>query len=149
METAAGGAGRASRRDGPAAAICRRVGDAMPLLQERAKTYPDLMEKGHFALAARPLAPDDKAGKALAPPAPEIVGELTPHLRDASWTRDALEAAATKLAEQRGVGLGKIAAPLRAALAGRTATPSVFDMMIVLGRDETLARLNDVAPGTT
>ena len=47
------------------------------------------------------------------------------------------------MAESHGVGLGKIAAPLRAALAGRTTTPSVFDMMLALGRDETLARLAD------
>ena len=42
-----------------------------------------------------------------------------------------------------GIGFGKLAAPLRAALAGRTVTPSVYDMMLVIGREETIARLTD------
>ena len=123
----------------------RRLILAMPLLKERAKSYPEILEKGRFALISRPVEADEKAAKALGAEARETVGELTPHLRNASWSRDELEATASRLAEEKGVGLGKIAAPLRAALAGRTATPSVFDMMTVLGRDETLARLNDVA----
>jgi glutamyl-tRNA synthetase len=48
-------------------------------------------------------------------------------------------------AAAHGLGFGKIAAPLRAALAGRTVTPSVYDMMLVIGRDETVARLQDAA----
>ena len=56
---------------------------------------------------------------------------------------DAGGSAAKQVAEENGVGLGKLAAPLRAALAGRTATPSVFDMMTALGREESLARLQD------
>jgi glutamyl-tRNA synthetase len=66
---------------------------------------------------------------------------LTPRLQTARWTRDDLEAAVSDAAAARGLGLGKLAAPLRAALAGRTATPSVFDMMLVIGRDETIARI--------
>ena len=57
--------------------------------------------------------------------------------------QDELELAAKTVAEKHGIGLGKIAAPLRAALAGKTSTPSVFDMMLALGRDEALARLQD------
>ena len=70
---------------------------------------------------------------------------MTPQLQSASWTRDALEAVANSVAEAHGIGFGKLAGPLRAALAGRAATPSVFDMMLVLGREETLARINDQA----
>jgi len=70
---------------------------------------------------------------------------LTPHLQNASWTRDALEAAVAGIAEARGLGLGKLAAPLRAALSGRAVSPSVFDMMLVLGRAETIARLAEAA----
>ena len=54
-----------------------------------------------------------------------------------------LEATVTSVAEAHGIGLGKIAGPLRAALAGRTVSPSVFDMMLVIGREETIARLQD------
>ncbi|MBM3606727.1 MAG: glutamate--tRNA ligase, partial [Alphaproteobacteria bacterium] len=68
---------------------------------------------------------------------------LTAALQNVSWTRDALEQAAKAVAEENGVGLGKIAGPLRAALAGTSTTPSVFDMMTALGREESLARLRD------
>jgi glutamyl-tRNA synthetase len=70
---------------------------------------------------------------------------LTPHLQNASWKRDTLEAVVAEVAEAHGTTLGKLAAPLRAALAGRTVSPSVFDMMLVIGREETLARLADAA----
>lgn len=126
-------------RDGQALAA------ALPLVRERARTLPELLDKAHFALVERPVAPEPKAAKALDETGRGLLGDLTPHLHNASWERGTLEALASRVAEDRGLGLGKIAAPLRAALAGRTATPSVFDMMVVLGRDETLARLDDAA----
>ncbi len=116
---------------------------ALPIVKDRAKKLPDLVEKAHFALASRPIAVEPKAAKALDEEGRRILAGLTPHLHNANWTRDALEAAAARIAEDRGLGFGKVAAPLRAALAGRAATPSVFDMMIVLGRDESLARISD------
>ncbi|SFP27466.1 glutamate--tRNA ligase [Tranquillimonas alkanivorans] len=118
---------------------------SMYCLKDRAKTLPDLLEKAHFVLAERPVEPDEKAAKQLNSVSRGILSELTPHLQNASWTRDELEAAAARVAEANGVGLGKVAQPARAALAGRAVSPSVFDMMLVLGRDETIARLNDAA----
>ncbi|MCE8469641.1 glutamate--tRNA ligase, partial [Rhodovulum sulfidophilum] len=94
-------------------------------------------------LGDRPFEPDQKAAKSLDDVSRGILAELTPQLQSASWTRDALEAAVTGVAEAHGLGLGKLAQPLRAALAGRTVTPSIFDMMLVIGREETLARLAD------
>ncbi len=119
--------------------------DAMPHLKDRAKIFPELLEKAHFIMASRPIEPDEKAAKSLDDVSRGILAELTPQLQNASWDRDALEAVVTVLAEAHGLGLGKIAGPLRAALAGRTTSPSVFDMMLVLGRDETVARLTDAA----
>jgi len=69
---------------------------------------------------------------------------LTPQLRSVSWERDTLEGVVSTVAEANETKLGKLAGPLRAVLAGRAVSPSVFDMMLVLGRDETLARLEDV-----
>jgi glutamyl-tRNA synthetase len=114
---------------------------ALPCTRDRARTLPELLEKAHFALASRPIAPDERARAALDPVSRGILVELTPRLQTARWTRDDLEAAVSDAAAARGLGLGKLAAPLRAALAGRTATPSVFDMMLVIGRDETIARI--------
>ncbi|MBM2577017.1 glutamate--tRNA ligase [Jannaschia sp. Os4] len=134
-----------ARRAGEPPLDPARLAVAVPLVKEGARTLPQVVEKARFALVDRPVAPDDKAAKALAGEGAEVLAELTPHLQNANWDRDALEAAAGRVAEARGVGLGKVAAPLRAALAGRTATPSVFDMMVALGREETLARLSDAA----
>ena len=114
---------------------------AMYCLKERAKTFPELLEKAHFALTDTPVEPDQKALKNLDTVSRGILGTLTPHLQDASWTREELEAVLNRFAEDQGTKFGKLAGPLRAALAGRAVTPSVFDMMLVLGQDETLARL--------
>ncbi len=116
---------------------------AMYCLKERARNFPQLLEKAAFALVSRPIEPDEKAAKLLDDVSRGILKQLTPKLQDVSWTRDALEEVATKVAEANDAKFGKIAGPLRAALAGRTATPSVFDMMLVLGREETIARLTD------
>ncbi len=116
---------------------------AMFCLKDRAKTFPQLIEKAHFILSGRPVGMDDKAAQALETVPRGILSELTPQLRNASWTRDNLETVVTAHAQAHGLGLGKLAQPLRAVLAGRAASPSVFDMMVVLGREETLARLED------
>ncbi len=114
---------------------------SMPQLKEKARNFTQILERGHFVLTMRPLEPDAKAAKALNNVSRGILSELTPHLQNASWVRETLETLVSEFAAHRELGLGKIAQPLRAALAGRMVSPSVFDMMIVLGRDETLARL--------
>lgn len=114
---------------------------AMYCLKDRAKTFPELLEKAHFVLTDTPLEPDAKALKNLDAVSRGILAALTPQLQDASWTRDELEAVLNRFAEDQGTKFGKLAGPLRAALAGRAVTPSVFDMMLVLGRDESIARL--------
>ena len=114
-------------------------------LKERAKTFPELLDKAQFILAERPVEPDEKAAAQLDSVSRRILSELTPQLQNANWTREDLEAAATQYAASIDTKFGKLAGPMRAALAGRAATPSVFDMMLVLGREESLARLDDAA----
>ena len=116
---------------------------AMYCLKDRARTFPELLEKAHFILASRPIERDAKAEKALSSVSDGILGELTPQLQNASWVRDDLEALLNTFAEAHDTKFGKLAGPLRAALAGRAVTPSVFDMMLILGREETIARLKD------
>lgn len=134
----------AARADAPAPDAARLL-PAIPVVKEASRTLPQIVERARFALIDRPITPDEKASKSLDSVSRGILKELTPHLQTASWNRDMLESVVGDLAQSKGLGLGKLAAPLRAALAGRTATPSVFDMMLVLGREETLARLNDAA----
>ena len=118
---------------------------ALYCVKDRAKTFPELIEKAQFVLLSRPVVPDEAAAKALDAVSRGILQTLTPRLQTVSWTKDELEPLMAQIAAENGIGFGKLAGPLRAALAGRTATPSVFDMMLVIGRDETIARLNDAA----
>ncbi|MBN7786102.1 glutamate--tRNA ligase [Ponticoccus gilvus] len=118
---------------------------AMFCLKERAKTFPELLDKAQFVLTETPVVPDEKAAKALDAVSRGILSALTPHLQNASWARDDLEAVLNRFAEDQGTKFGKLAGPMRAALAGRSATPSVFDMMLVLGREETIRRLDRAA----
>ncbi len=117
----------------------------MYCLKDRAKTLPQLLEKAHFVLSSRPLDRDEKSEQLLDTVSRGILSELTPQLQNASWDRDTLEGLVAALAEAHDTKLGKLAGPLRAALAGRAVSPSVFDMMLVIGRDETIARLEDAS----
>lgn len=121
------------------------LSDALYCVKDRAKTFPELLDKAHFALVSRPVDIDAAAGKALDDVSRGILKELTLRLQNASWTKETLESILTEAATAHGIGFGKLAAPLRAALAGRSATPSVYDMMLVIGRDETISRLQDAA----
>ncbi|MEM9319125.1 MAG: glutamate--tRNA ligase [Pseudomonadota bacterium] len=133
--------GAATLSDGDA----DHLSQALPYLQDRAKTLPELLEKAHFVLTARPILPDEKTAPLLTTVSRGILAELTAQLQNVSWERDALEAVLTVAAEVRGLKFGDLAKPLRAALAGRSATPSVYDMMLVLGREESIARLEDAS----
>ena len=117
----------------------------MYCLKERAKTFPELIDKASFIMNDRPVQPDEKAAKSLDSVSRGILNELTPQLQNANWSREGLEAATQSFAEAKDTKFGKLAGPMRAALAGKSVTPSVFDMLLVLGRDESLARLSDAA----
>ena len=119
----------------------------MYCLKERAKTFPELLDKAAFILSDRPLVPEPKAAAQLDDISRDMLGELTPQLQTATWTRPEIEVVMNRFADDHGMKFGKLAGPLRAALAGRSATPSVFDMMLVLGRTESIARLDDAARG--
>ena len=119
---------------------------AMPGLKERAKTLIELADSARFLWAQRPLAIEEKAGALLTPEARKLLAELVHEfeaLKD--WTAEATEAVVRGFAERGGLKLGAVAQPLRAALTGRVTSPGIFDVIAVLGRDESLARLRDQA----
>ncbi len=118
---------------------------AMPGLKERSRTIPQILEMARFLLEDRPLSPDENAASHLDAVSRGMLNRLTSRLQHASWSTEVLEAAVRDFAEEESKGLGKLAQPIRVALSGRTVSPSVFDMMAILGRDETLARLSDAA----
>ncbi len=118
---------------------------AMAGLKPRAKTLNDLAEQAAFYLAARPIPLSPKAEKLLTPEARARLGRLLAPLRALdTWEEAALEAAVRGFAESEAVKLGLIAQPLRAALTGSNASPGIFEVMLVLGREESLSRISDV-----
>lgn len=118
--------------------------EAMTGLKERAKTLIDLLDSAHYILSDRPFIPDEKAAKILSDDARGLLSRLTLHLRNASeWTSELLEEAVRAFAEAEDLKLGKVAQPMRAALTGRATSPGVFDVLVTLGREESLARLQD------
>jgi glutamyl-tRNA synthetase len=119
------------------------LGKAMYCLKDRAKTYPELLEKAHFCLSERPMIADDKAAAMLDDTGRTLLMELTPHLQSVSWDKVSIEAAIAAFSEGKAIKFAKLAGPMRAALAGRSVSPSVYDMLLVLGQIESLARLNE------
>ena len=125
-------------------AVREQVMAAMPELKERAKTLVDLVDAASFLWASRPLALDDKAATLLTPEARGLVAEILPDLEAVEpWTAEAAEQAVRGYAERKGAKLGSVAQPLRAALTGKTTSPGIFNVLAVLGREESLARLRD------
>jgi glutamyl-tRNA synthetase len=123
---------------------------AMPGLKERAKTLVELFDASRFLWASRPLDINDQAKVVLTPEAKALIGALLPELEAVTdWTVTAVEAVVRPFAERSGLKLGAVAQPLRAALTGRTTSPPIFDVLAVLGRDESLARLRDQASAGT
>jgi glutamyl-tRNA synthetase len=118
---------------------------AMPGLKERAKTLVELADGAYFLLATRPLDLDEKAKKLLTPDARAVLKGVGKALEATDWSPQALDAATRTYAEQAGLKLGAVAQPLRAALTGRSTSPGIFDVLVVLGRAESLGRIADQA----
>jgi len=113
-------------------------------LKDRVKTFSELVEKASFILNNRPIEVSSDAKLSLDETGVAMLDTLTPHLQNVTWKREELEKICNSVAESFGVKFGKLAPPIRSALSGQTKTPSVFDMMLVLGRNETIARLTNV-----
>ena len=125
-----------------------RLEAAMPGLKPRAKNLIELAENAVFYVAARKIPLDAKAAKILDEDARSILGGVAAALGGlGSWNEVEIEAAIRGFAEGKGLKLGGVAQPLRAALSGSTVSPGVFEVAAVLGRNETLGRLGDVAGG--
>lgn len=122
---------------------------AMGELKIRAKTLQELALSALFYFRSRPIPLDDNAQKLLQPAGLDVLRHVRMALAGISeWRIDVLDAAMRQLSEQLGIGLGKIAQPLRAALTGSTSSPGIFDVLHILGKDESLGRLDDIL-GTT
>lgn len=120
---------------------------ALPLLKPRAKTLGELAEGAAFLFAERPLAVSEKAAQWLDAEGKERLARISDRFgSEKDWTFEALEATTKALAAELDVGFGKLAQPLRAALTGTTQSPGIFDVLVLLGREEALARINAQVP---
>jgi glutamyl-tRNA synthetase len=119
---------------------------AMPGLKERAKTLNELVDGAGFLVAKRPLVMDEKAAEILAKGGKAHLAALLPKLTALdAWSAQTTEAAVRAYVETSGAKLGQVAQPLRAALTGRSTSPGIFDVLDVLGREESLGRIADAA----
>ncbi len=123
----------------------QRLESAMPSLKERAKTLVELIQGAEFLFTDGPRTLDAAAEKLLTPEARAALAAALPALEATDWTGAALEAAARAHAEATGVKLGQVAQPLRAALTGKASSPPLFEMLALLGREESLIRLRAYA----
>lgn len=119
---------------------------AMPGLKERARTLVELLDSAAYLYSARPLALEPKAAQLLDEQARQRLGRLAATLAPLDdWSLAGCEQAIRTFSEAEGVKLGQVAQPLRAALTGKSTSPGLFDVMAVLGRDECLGRIADIA----
>ena len=117
----------------------------MPALKERAKTVVELIQSAEFLFTDGIRDLDEAAAKLLTPEARATLTATLPVLEATDWSGAALEAAARAHAEATGLKLGQVAQPLRAALTGKGISPPLFEMLALLGREESLVRLRAYA----
>ena len=120
----------------------------VPGLAERAKTLVELLDGARFLWAERPLQLDEKAQKLVAGEGAEHLAGIHERLRYVDpWVAEGIEAEVRRYADETGVKLGKVAQPLRAALVGKATSPGIFDVLVALGRSQSLARIADQMAG--
>ena len=121
-----------------------KISKALYCLREKSKKIPDIIDKAHFLLTTRPIVRDDRTKEVLNSGGIQLLKQLTPYLENVSWSREGLEIAINNYLLDNSFKLGQIVQPLKAALSGKPSTPSVFDMMVLLGPDEVKDRINDL-----
>ena len=129
----------------------KRVLDSLDELKKRSKTINELVENA-LIYVKRPKLPlvNPKAAKLLEGNSLELLSKVNELLAvPGDWEASRLEKDLRNLAENLEVGLGKLAQPLRAAVTGTNVSPSIFEVIEILGREETLVRIENVVGGTT
>ena len=135
-----------------AALVAARIGpqadaelleQAMPVLKVRARDLNELAQSAKFLFAQRPLDLSENAAALLDEVGRALLAQISAALHgENDWTTETLEATTKALAERLDLGLGKLAQPMRAALTGTTTSPGIFDVLVLLGREEALARID-------
>lgn len=121
-----------------------RLEKGMSGLKQRATTLKELTQNALFYVRSRPLSLSDEAGDQIAQNKSLLTDTITVLSAVPRWDHHSLESAMRIFSEEKNIKLGQIAQTLRAALTGSLISPSVFDVMEVLGKEESLGRLKDI-----
>ena len=113
----------------------------MIALKERAKTLVQLAETSLFLFRKANPPADDKAKSQLQEGTAMLQAFIAELESQSDWTHDALFSQAKAFAETQGTKLGQLMAPVRVAITGSTASPSMFDVLAALGKEESIERL--------
>ncbi|MDP6817554.1 MAG: glutamate--tRNA ligase [Alphaproteobacteria bacterium] len=133
----------------PDEAQLQRLEILLPGLKPRAKNLLEMAENALFLFLQRPLTLDEKSAKLITPESRVMMAELLTELEALEdWSETGLETLVRGFADSHSLKMGKVAQPLRASMTGKTISPSIFDVMISLGREESLGRLSDIAAQT-
>ncbi|VAW04124.1 Glutamyl-tRNA synthetase, partial [hydrothermal vent metagenome] len=120
------------------------LAQAMPVLKMRARNLLELAQSSLFLFKKRPLGLDERAQTLLDADARKLLASIHDTLSKLDdWSLESTEEKVKAIAESSELGLGKLAQPMRAALTGSTSSPGIFDVLILLGKEESLARLAD------
>lgn len=125
------------------AMLQQRLTTAMPGLKTRTSTLVELAESARFLIVTGRPAPDTKAQSLITENAALL--QALSHIFEniSSWDLESLETAIKNYCAQQNLKVGQVAQPLRAALTGRTVSPGIYEVMVALGRDESLTRLSE------
>ena len=116
----------------------------LPALRERAKTLVELWSASDFLLSTRPLSMDDKALSLVSEEGTKVIKDALVALENANpWDHETIDSVLRTFAEEKALKFGKVAQPIRAALTGKASSPGAFDVLLMLGKTESLARLYD------
>lgn len=122
------------------------IGKMVATLRERAKTLGELVDLAGFYLAEEVALDPRAARKLLQPGAGALLGDLAARLATLErWDVDSIRGVFERVMEERKLGLGKIAQPVRLAVTGGTVSPGIFEVLEVLGKEKSLARLRRAA----
>jgi glutamyl-tRNA synthetase len=116
-------------------------------LQERAKTLVDLLDQGAYYFTDAVTLDEAAVAKHLAKASPDALRDL----RDAlaaldDWTAAGIETAFQSVLARHALAMGKLAQPVRVALTGGTVSPGIYELIEVVGRERSVARLDRVLP---
>jgi len=124
--------------------IASNIAKALPFMRDRGDTLPTLAEAFRFLLATRPLELNKKARKALRAEGLDRLALVRDHVSEIDrWAENELKLTLQAICDDTALSMGQIGPPLRAALTGGLPAPDIDQVMAWLGREETIARIED------